>query len=156
MLFFMKSNNLAVIGPKSPVASAHIANMCDAKEIPFIDTYMDFDSKTTTINLYPSQDTLSRLLIDVVNKYEWKDFTILYEAPFYVKRISPILLERNSKQGIITIQPLEVGTNFRGVLKNVKNLGDRSRNIIIESSIDHLFEIMEQVKCCFFQIVDNF
>lgn len=143
----MQSNNLAVIGPKSPLASAHIANMCDAKEIPFIDTYMDFDAKKTTINLYPSQDTLSCLLIDIVNKYEWKDFTILYEAPFYIKRISPLMQERNNKFGIITIQPIEVGTSFHDTLKKVKELGDRSKNIIIESSIDHLFEIMEQVKC---------
>lgn len=106
---------------------------------------MDIEAKSSTINLHPSHETLCQLLIEVVNKYEWQDFVILYEAPTYIKRISPLLEDRNSKPGIVTVQPIEVGTNFRSVLQKVKDMGSRSMNIIIESSIEHLFEILEQV-----------
>lgn len=122
-----------------------IANICDAKEIPYIDTYMDIEAKTSRVNLYPSQITLSQLLIDIVNMYEWQDFTILYEAPFYVKRIAKLLEDRNNKAGVVTVQPLEVGSNFRKDLQKIKDMEGRSQNIIIESSIEHLTEIMEQV-----------
>lgn len=142
--FDFQGRNLAIIGPKSPSVSAHISSICDAKEIPYIDTYMDIEAKTSNVNLYPTQDTLSKLLIETVNRSEWIDFTILYEAPFYVKRIAPILEEKSFK-GIITVQPLQVGSSFRNVLKKVKDMGSRSINIIIECSIEHLTEILEQV-----------
>lgn len=114
---------------------------------------MDTDAKTSSINLYPSRSTLSQLLIDIVDKYEWMDFTILYEAPLYVKYIAPLLEDRNNKQGIVTIQPIEVGTNYRPILQQIKDMEDRSKNIIIESSIENLSEILDQVKYnCFMQL----
>lgn len=143
---------MVIFGPKALASSAHASSICDAKEIPYIDTYLELDteSKSPNINFYPSLSVLSQLLIDVVNQSEWRDFTILYEAPHFIKRIAP-LLEQRINQGIITIQPLEVSTNFRKVLRKIKDLGSRSLNIIIECSIEHLQEILEQVKClnCF-------
>lgn len=105
---------------------------------------LDSETKSSNINFYPSLDVLSQLLIDVVNNSNWQDFVILYEAPYYIKRIGP-LLEQRANRGIITIQPLEVGTNFRKSLRKIKELGSRSQNIIIECSIEHLKEILEQV-----------
>lgn len=97
--------------------------------------------------MYPSESDLSQLLIDVVEQYGWTHLTVLYEAPFYSKRIGQFLEYRNDKPGKTSIQPLEVGTNsnFRKVLQRIKNLDDQSKNIIIESSVEHLFEILEQV-----------
>lgn len=148
-MFFFKfqSQYYAIIGPQSPPASAHIASICDAKEIPYIDTYMDLDGKTSTINLYPSHETLSQLLIAVVNTYEWEDFTILYEAPHYIKRVAPLLEDHNNKPGIVIVQPLVVGegADNRRELQKTKDMKS-STNIIIECSIEHLPEILEQVK----------
>lgn len=149
----MQEGSLAIFGPKSPAPSAHASSICDAKEIPYIDTYMELDTETKSpnINFYPNLNVLSQLLVDVVNISEWNDFTVLYEAPHFIKRIAP-LLEQKVNQGIITVQPLEVGTNFRKVLRKIKDLGTRSLNIIIECSIEHLMEIMEQVKHFHFSI----
>lgn len=133
-----------IIGPKSPAVSAHINSICDVKEIPYVDTYMDVDTKSSNINLYPSQSTLSKLLTTVVNRSEWIDFTVLYEAPFYIKHIAPILEERSSR-GIVTVQPLLVGTNYRNILRRIKDMGSRSSNLIIACSIEHLTEILEKV-----------
>lgn len=140
----MKGINLAIFAPKSPQSSAHVANICDAKEIPYIDTYADIETRSSKVNVYPSQEILSQMLIDVVNASEWQEFTILYEAPTYVKRVARLLEERNNR-GFIAVQPLEVGSNFRNVLKRVKEMGSRSMNIIIECSIERLSEILEQV-----------
>lgn len=138
----------AIFGPKSSPAAAHASSICDAKEIPYIDTYMELDteSKSSNINFYPSLSILSQLVADVVNVSAWQDFTILYEAPHFIKRIAPLLEQKVSK-GIITVQPLEVGTDFRKVLRKIKDLGGRSMNVIIDSSIEHLQEILEQVNC---------
>lgn len=142
-----KSN--AIFAPKSPATSAHIASICDVKEIPYIDTYRDiFTKKAASINLYPSETDLSQLLIDVVDQYQWKDLAILYEAPFYSKRIGEFLENRNDRGGNIAIQPLEVGpqADFHKALHKIKALDAQSKNIIIESSVENLEQIMTQVK----------
>lgn len=105
---------------------------------------LDSETKSSNINFYPSLELLSQLLIDVVNNSNWQHFVVLYEAPRYIKRIGP-LLEQRANRGILTIQPLEMGTNFRKTLRRIKELGSRSENIIIECSIEHLKEILEQV-----------
>lgn len=137
---------MAIFGPKAPAPAAHASSICDAKEIPYIDTYMELDTETksSNINFYPSLSAHSQLLLDVVNMSGWQDFTVLYEAPHYIKRVAP-LLEQKVNQGLITVQPLEIGTNFRRFLRKVKDLGSRSMNILIECSIEHLSEILEQV-----------
>lgn len=106
---------------------------------------MDIEAKTSTINLFPSQDTLAQLSIDLVDQYNWQDFVIIYEAPSYIKQISRLLEDRSKKAGNVIVQPVEVGTNFRDVLKKLKDMGDRTRNILIECSVEHLSEILEQV-----------
>lgn len=147
--FQLQEGSLAIFGPKSPASAAHASSICDAKEIPYIDLYMDMDSekKSSILNFYPSLDVLSQILIDVVHKLNWLDFVILYEAPYYIERVGR-LLEQRANRGIITIQPLEVGTNFRKTLRRIKELGSRSDNIIIECSIEHLNDILEQVIIC--------
>lgn len=111
---------------------------------------MDIEAKTSTVNVYPSQETLSQLLIDVVDKYGWQDFTILYEAPSYIARLARLLEDRNRKAGNVIVQPIEVGTSFRHVLQKIKDMDSRSTNILIESSVEHLGEIMDQVIYYFF------
>lgn len=104
---------------------------------------MDIEAKSSVINLYPSQSTLTQLLTTVLNVSAWNDFTVLYEAPFHIKYIAPILDVRSLSR-VVTVQPLLVGTNFRAVLRRIKDLGSRSTNLIIVSSIAHLNEILEQ------------
>lgn len=145
MVLFCQGMNLAIIGPKSSAASAHISSICDAKEIPYIDTYMDIEAKSSVINLYPSQNTLTQLLITVLNVSEWNDYTVLYEAPFHIKYIAPIL-DVKSLSRVVTVQPLLVGSSFRTVLRRIKDMGSRTTNLIIACSIEHLNEILEQVR----------
>lgn len=106
---------------------------------------MDIGGKSSSVNLYPSQEIISQLLIDIVNKYEWQDFTVIYEAPLFIRTIAPLLEDRNNKAGIVTVQPIEVGSNFRKILQRIKEMDSKSKNIVIDSSIEHLSEILEQV-----------
>lgn len=105
-----------------------------------------FTKKAASINFYPSEQDLLQLLIDLVDQYGWTDLTILYEAPFYSKRIGKFIEYRNDKIGNIAIQPLEVGSDFHKALHKIKDLKEQSKNIIIESSVESLEEIMKQVK----------
>lgn len=134
---------VAIFGPKSKAASTHVSNICDAKEIPFIDTYFDMQAKRSVVNLYPSHETLGTLLMDIVDAWEWKEFAILYESPSWLSRISGLLEVHNNNDNRIFIYRLVLGQpEFRAVLNKVKV--SRVSRIVIQCSVDLLPEVMKQ------------
>lgn len=104
--------------------------------------------KASSINLYPSEDDLAQLLIDVVDSFKWTDLTVLYEAPIYSKRIGKFLEYRNDKSTNIAVQPIDVSkeSDFHKILHKVNDMDHTNVNIIIESSVEHLKDILDQVK----------
>lgn len=131
---------VAVFGPKSKATSAHASNICDAKEIPYIDTYFDIQAKRSVVNLYPSHDTLGTLLMDVVNAWEWQAFAILYESPSWLSRISTLLEVHNNNDNRIHIYRLVLEQpEFRAVLNKVK--ASRVTRIVVQCSADLLPEV---------------
>lgn len=73
----------AVIGPSCASSATHAMNICDAKEIPFIDLRYDAATQPPVINVHPHPDTLAQIFVDLIRAYEWKGFTILYETGEY-------------------------------------------------------------------------
>lgn len=134
---------MAIFGPKSKATSTHASNICDAKEIPYIDTYFDIQAKRSVVNLYPSHDTLGTLLMDIVGAWEWQGFAILYESPAWLSRISTLLEVHNNNDNRIYIYRLVLGQpEFRAVLNKVKV--SRVQRIVIQCSVDLLPEVMKQ------------
>lgn len=70
----------AIFGPSSPSSASHCMNVCDAKEIPYIDVKWDADTKPPVINMHPHPDVMMYVFIDIIKKFEWKGFTIVYES----------------------------------------------------------------------------
>lgn len=69
-----------VFGPTSPSSAQHCLNICDAKEIPFIDVRVDIETKPPVINMQPHPDALAIVFVDLIRAWDWKGFTILYES----------------------------------------------------------------------------
>lgn len=135
-----------IFGPQSASSAYHAMNICDAKEIPYINAYMDEDaaSKSTILNIYPNLDSLTQLLLDYVNAARWERFTILYESPLWLRRVANIL-EINKRLGNqINVRNLDYTTNneFRPTLQDVRDSDDA--NIILECSIESLPLILRQ------------
>ncbi|RWS23165.1 glutamate receptor: ionotropic kainate 3-like protein, partial [Leptotrombidium deliense] len=59
----------------------HVQSICDALEIPHIETRLDFQLQRDdlSINLYPRPSMLARAYVDIVNAWGWKHFAIVYE-----------------------------------------------------------------------------
>ena len=78
----MKDGVAAIFGPMSSLSAAHVQSICDAMEIPHVETRWDFRENRDfyAINLYPYYRTLSRAFIDLINHWSWTTFTILYET----------------------------------------------------------------------------
>ena len=78
----MKDGVAAIFGPMSSLSAAHVQSICDAMEIPHVETRWDYHENVDfySINLYPYYMTLSQAYIDLITKWNWKAFTILYET----------------------------------------------------------------------------
>ena len=61
----LRSGVAALFGPESGTTSTHIQSICDAMEIPHIETRWDFVQRKEdySINLYPNPKTISRVNI---------------------------------------------------------------------------------------------
>jgi len=67
-------------GPLSNNAATHVQNICDAKEMPLIETRYDPSTQQPVINLYPHPSMLAQLYSDLINSFGWESFTIIYES----------------------------------------------------------------------------
>lgn len=121
-------------------------NICDAKEIPYINAYLDEDaaSKSTVLNIHPNLESLTQLLLDYVNAAGWERITILYESPLWLRRVANILEINKQLGNRINVRNLDYTTNneFRPTLQDVRDSDDA--NIILECSIESLPLILRQ------------
>lgn len=82
----MKNGISGVIGPSSPMSAKHVQNICDAKEMPLIETRYDMSTEQPVINLYPHPEALGRVFLDLVVMWDWDSFSVLYEtASWYIR-----------------------------------------------------------------------
>lgn len=71
----------AVFGPSDPVIGSHVHSICDALDIPHLESRLDLDgrSKEFSINLHPSRSLLNRAFLDVVRFLNWTKMAVVYE-----------------------------------------------------------------------------
>lgn len=115
--------------------------------MPFIDPRYDPEIKMPSINLHPNPAVIAEVLVNLVNKFEWTSFMILFENGEFLPRMSELLKLSVSNGPIITARRIDLGVNplnFRAVLRTVK-LSKETR-IIIECSTEKLDEILKQTQ----------
>lgn len=121
-------------------------NICDSKEVPYINTYLNDDatSKSVALNMYPNLDSLTQLVLDYVNASEWKAVIILYESPLWLRRIANILELNKQLKNRINIRNLDYTKNneFRPTLQEIRD-SDHT-NIVLECSFESLPIILRQ------------
>lgn len=169
-----KNGVTAVFGPTAPMVSVHCMNVCDAKDIPYVDFRWDADTRAPVINMQPHPDALAALLVDLISAFGWDGFTIIYEtgkqlyrtcssfqenifciAP-WLPRVAELLKLYDPKEYTVTVRRLISGltdNNYRAVLRRVKLSEDL--HIIIDCSTDALPEVLKQVACKTELVVTN-
>lgn len=55
-------------------------NVCDAKEIPYIDVNFDAGTTPPVINMHPYPDEIAHIFSDMINASDWTEFTVIYES----------------------------------------------------------------------------
>ncbi|XP_055710638.1 glutamate receptor ionotropic, kainate 2-like isoform X2 [Phlebotomus papatasi] len=144
----LKSGVAAIIGPQSPASAVHVQSICDAKEMPHIETRWEPISNTglPSLNIHPHAQTMSRVIVDLVRAFDWKSFTIVYENAPYLVALSDLLKLYDPKGHTITVRQLDLGLqdNYRAVLRRIKV--SEEKNIILHCSATILPEVLKQAQ----------
>ncbi|XP_076876223.1 glutamate receptor ionotropic, kainate 1 isoform X2 [Brachyhypopomus gauderio] len=115
----------AVFGPAHSSSVSAVQSICNALEVPHIQTrwkHPSVDNKDTFfINLYPEHTSISRAILDVVTYYKWKSITVVYEDSIGLMRMQE-LIKAPSRSGMkVRIRQLPSGTgDARPLLKEMK------------------------------------
>ncbi|XP_055907336.1 glutamate receptor ionotropic, kainate 2-like isoform X2 [Eupeodes corollae] len=141
----LRSSVIAVFGPSTTLPAAHAISICDAKELPFMDTRWDFSVQLPTINLHPHPTQLAVALRDLVITLGWRGFTILYETGEYLSIVNELLKLYGTNGPVVTLRRYELDINgdYRNVLRRVKKSDDFS--IVVVGSIETLPELLSQL-----------
>ncbi len=73
---------VAIFDPFDGHISHHIQSICDAKDIPHIETRWEFKNNRNdpeSINLFPKTSLLTKAYVDIVKAWNWEHFAIVYE-----------------------------------------------------------------------------
>ncbi|XP_065364329.1 glutamate receptor ionotropic, kainate 2 isoform X2 [Calliphora vicina] len=143
----LRQNLVAVFGPTTSMAAKHAMSLCDAKELPFIDTRWDFGAQLPTINLHPHPSQLAVVLKDLVTTLGWDGcFTIIYESGEYLSTVTELLQMYGTSGPAIVVRryELDLNGNYRNVLRRIKNSGDTS--FVVVGSLATLPELFKQAQ----------
>ncbi|XP_023339114.1 glutamate receptor ionotropic, kainate 2 [Eurytemora carolleeae] len=122
----LKSGVAALFGPESGSTSSHVQSICDAMEIPHIETRWDFLIKRDdySINLYPSPKQISMAYLSLVKVFGWKHFTILYEDSSGLMRLQELLKSPTETDIKIVVKQLNFQDGNKEILREVKQSGE--------------------------------
>lgn len=74
----------ALFGPANSYLASHVHSMCDALDLPHIESRLDLETepKRLSINLYPKQSLLNQAYSDVISFLNWTKMAIIYEHDY--------------------------------------------------------------------------
>ncbi|XP_059083805.1 glutamate receptor ionotropic, kainate 2-like [Tigriopus californicus] len=138
-----------VFGPQSGVTASHVQSICDALEVPHIETRWDYRlvREDYSVNLHPYPQALGQAYADMVTAMNWKSCLILYEESEGLVRLQEVLKLSPKRLDIkIQIRQLDPGPggDHRPLLKDIKQLGEN--RIILDCKNDHVQEILKQAQ----------
>ena len=79
--FQVNSGVNAIFGPQDPILGNHIQSLCDALDIPHIESRVDLEPevKEISINLYPHLSIIGDALRDLIQYLNWTKVAVIYE-----------------------------------------------------------------------------
>ncbi|XP_070509681.1 glutamate receptor ionotropic, kainate 2 [Chironomus tepperi] len=108
----------AIFGPPSDsLLGPHIQSICEALDIPHIETRFDIDhgAKEFSINLFPHQKKLNDAILDTVKYLNWTRYAIIYEGVFKQQD-----LMKSSERGMEVYIRQTLPETYRLVLREIR------------------------------------
>ncbi|XP_060524732.1 glutamate receptor ionotropic, kainate 2-like [Cylas formicarius] len=137
---------VGIFGPKSLYNIYGVQSVCDAKEVPQILSRWIYDPlrSDNAVNFYPHASLLTQAYKDIITKWDWKAFTVLYEDDESLLRLSDLILTSKRENRVVNVEQLDKeGTgNYRPALKRIWK--SQQKFIVLDCHIDHLVEVLTQ------------
>ncbi|XP_064612115.1 glutamate receptor ionotropic, kainate 2-like isoform X2 [Liolophura sinensis] len=141
----LKEGVAAIFGPMSSLSAAHVQSVCDAMEIPHVQTRWDPNDIRDyySMNLYPHYTTLSKAYLDLITYWKWERFTILYEDNDGLIRLQELFRASQKSSLKITVRKLEaVNGNYIPILKSLRDKGES--RIVVDCHVSKVFQVLKQ------------
>lgn len=137
----------AIFGPSSHLTSGIVSSIANVLEIPHILTHwtpvtLNQVNHRMTVNMYPDSEVLSAALLDVVDDYDWKHFTVIYDEDARLIHLKDVLSAHGPKDLPITVRKLDDGDDHRPMLKAIQDM-DEFR-IILSIDKDRVVDLLRQ------------
>ncbi|XP_066157073.1 glutamate receptor ionotropic, kainate 2-like isoform X3 [Euwallacea fornicatus] len=131
----------AVFGPSDPLLGAHIHSICDALDIPHLETRVDLDSdfREFSINLYPAQHLLNKAFEDVMAFLNWTKVAIIYEEDYGLIKLRELVRVPQDTNLEIHLRQADPGS-YRTVLKEIKT--KEIQNIVIDTKPSNMQDFL--------------
>uniref|UniRef100_A0A3B3XVH7 Glutamate receptor n=1 Tax=Poecilia mexicana TaxID=48701 RepID=A0A3B3XVH7_9TELE len=137
----------AVFGPSHSSSVSAVQSICNALEVPHIQTrwkHPSVDNKDSFyINLHPEYASISRAVLDIVQFYKWKAVTVVYEDATLIRLQE--LIKAPSRYTIkIKIRQLPSGSkDARPLLKEMKK--GKEFFVIFDCSYQTSADVLKQI-----------
>uniref|UniRef100_A0A8D0AGB1 Glutamate receptor n=1 Tax=Sander lucioperca TaxID=283035 RepID=A0A8D0AGB1_SANLU len=116
---------VAVFGPSHSSSVSAVQSICNALEVPHIQTrwkHPSVDNKDTFfINLYPEYTAIARAILDVVTFFKWRKLTVVYEDSTGLMRMQELIKAPAKFNLKIKIRQLTPGN--QDLLKQLSSMG---------------------------------
>eukprot|EP00094_Tigriopus_californicus_P003973 TCALIF_03827-PA protein Name:"Similar to GRIK2 Glutamate receptor ionotropic, kainate 2 (Macaca fascicularis)" AED:0.16 eAED:0.16 QI:0/0.7/0.45/1/0.8/0.81/11/0/556 len=142
----LRSGVAALFGPQSGTTSSHVQSICDAMEIPHIETRWDYRLKRDdySVNLYPHPQSISKAYVELIERFNWKSYTILYEDNQGLVRLQELLKSPTQSDVRIVVRQLPNDDDYRSLLKDVKKSGEI--HIVLDCSTEKIQTVLKQAQ----------
>uniref|UniRef100_A0A8C5GP09 Glutamate receptor n=1 Tax=Gouania willdenowi TaxID=441366 RepID=A0A8C5GP09_GOUWI len=132
---------VAVFGPSHSSSVSAVQSICNALEVPHIQTrwkHPSVDNKDTFfINLYPEYTAIARAILDVVTFFKWRKLTVVYEDSTGLMRMQELIKAPAKFNLKIKIRQLIPGNqDARPLLKELKK--DKEFFILFDCSYQNI------------------
>jgi len=154
--YLLEKGVVAIFGPLSKPSSEHIKSITDSMEIPYIETRWNYRSQKIigqagdyAINLHPDITTLGGAYLDLIEAYQWKTITILYQDNNSMMTLKQIL-DRTSTVGpmdefrLVIKQLVHNENGYRDVLKEI--FFSESNLIVLDCEKKILDDVLKQAQ----------
>lgn len=126
--------------------SMHVQSICDALEIPHLETRWDFQKERNdlSINLFPRPQILSRAFVALINAWDWPSFAILYEENEGVMRMQDILNEAPEENWKISVHQFTPGKPYREAFWKIRASGEK--NIVLDVKTENIAKVLKHAQ----------
>ncbi|XP_035300143.1 glutamate receptor ionotropic, kainate 1 isoform X7 [Cricetulus griseus] len=138
----------ALFGPSHSSSVSAVQSICNALEVPHIQTrwkHPSVDNKDLFyINLYPDYAAISRAVLDLVLYYNWRTVTVVYEDSTGLIRLQELIKAPSRYNIKIKIRQLPSGNkDAKPLLKEMKK--GKEFYVIFDCSHETAAEILKQI-----------